>query len=308
MNKPAEPSLAIIIVNWNGYDDTILSLNSLRNLTYKNYEVIVVDNGSEDDSGDRLKLDFDEITLLKNSENLGFTGGNNRGLEYALEKDFDLVMLLNNDTVVTPNFVQPLVTAISKPEIGAVQPKILFNKEREVIWNVGSHFNYFWFYPKTRGGGKVDKGQYDRLMSIPWVTGCCFLISTSLIREIGLLDDQFFIYYEDTDWSLRIRRQSLDLLVVPDSLIYHEVGSSHKKRSSDGEGNLSPFAHYVTIRNHIFLLRKHHSVWNLPSGLIYQILKLIAYLAYFTLKGRPKKRRATLKGFWDGFKTPLTHS
>ncbi len=300
-----EPSLAIIIVNWNSYKDTANCLRSLRLVDYTNHKAIVVDNGSEDGSGSRLQKEFPEIVLLVNDKNLGFTGGNNRGLRYALDEGFETLMLLNNDTIVTPNFINFLQASLKHEAIGAVQPKIMFNKERNVIWNAGSNFNRLFTLPSTVGINKEDLGQFDKARFIPWITGCCFLVKSSVIKEVGLLDDRFFIYYEDTDWSLRIRERGFKLKYVPESIIYHEVGRSDENRSSQGEGNLSPFSHYITVRNEIFLMRKHSNVLTYITSSIYQLFKLAAYISYFTIKRRPKKRNASIRGFMEGYKTSL---
>lgn len=294
-------TLAIIIVNWNSYDDTAACLSSLRKLTFDAYEIVVVDNGSEDGSGQRLKNEFDEITLLLNSKNEGFTGGNNKGIHYAFNSGFEYLMLLNNDTIVTPDFVQPLLHVLeAHDDVGAVQPKILYESERNIIWNGGTGFNRWGFFPYTLGKGKTDSAFGNLAQKIPWITGCCFLVKAKVIKQVGALDDQFFIYYEDTDWSLRIRNAGYHLYYEPSSKIYHKVGRSHKNRSSEGEGNLSPFAHYITVRNHMYILRKHAKGIYLVSGWIYQCFKVMAYLAYFLLRGRFKKMRASAKGWSDG--------
>lgn len=296
-------SLAIIIVNWNSYEVTANCLESLRSVSYDNFKIVVVDNGSEDQSGDRLKYDFPEIVLLKNSENKGFTGGNNRGIQYALDSNFEMIMLLNNDTVATPDFATILVNKLESDEsIGAIQPKIMFNQERDVIWSGGSSFSKLWYLTKSEGMGEKDFGQYDEPKELPWVTGCCFLTRSSIVKEVGLLDDHFFIYYEDTDWSFRIRDRGYKLLYEPMSKIYHEVGKSNENRETFGEGTQSAFTHYVVIRNHIFIVRKHAKWPNYITAMGYQLVKIIGYSLYFLVKRRPKKLKASLRGFYHGFK------
>jgi GT2 family glycosyltransferase len=294
-------SLAIVIVNWNSFDVTQNCLASLRSIDYPNYKIIVVDNGSNDSSGDKLKSEFPEIILLKNEENLGFTGGNNIGIEFALNNDLELVMLLNNDTIVTPKFATNLVTFLQQDvNIGAIQPKIMFNQEREIIWNAGSSFSKVWHLTKTIGMGEFDKGDYDTQREIPWVTGCCFLTKSSIIREIGKLDDCFFIYYEDTDWSFRIKQKGYKLIYEPSSKIYHEVGKSNDNRETFGEGNLSPFSHYVNVRNHIFIVRRYAKGVFFITSMLYQLYKLVGYSLYFLTRGRFKKLKSSIRGFYHG--------
>lgn len=301
------PSLGIVIVNWNSYQVTSVCLASLRECTYSDYEIILVDNGSNDHSGDLLKKNYPEVTLLRNSENLGFTGGNNKGIEYALQSGKELIMLLNNDTIITPNFVEPLVEKLQNDSrIGAVQPKIMFNQERHIIWNAGSEYSKTWSLTKTIGVGERDSGQFDRGRAIPWVTGCCFLVRSPIVRKIGLLDDDFFIYYEDTDWSFRIVRAGYDLWYCPESKIYHEVGKSNQNRESFGEGNLSPFSHYVNMRNHIYIIRKYTKGFRLVTSFLYQIYKLSGYTLYFISKKRFRKLTASWRGTLHGIFQPLS--
>ena len=134
--------LAIIIVNWNSYDLTHDTLVSLSNTTYTNYNIIVVDNCSEDGSGEKLKENFSNIILLQSTKNNGFTGGNNIGMQYAIEHGYENVLLLNNDVAVAPNFIEPLLQKLASHEnIAAVQPLIYFHHNHELIWNAGSKYN-----------------------------------------------------------------------------------------------------------------------------------------------------------------------
>lgn len=295
------PGVAIIIVNWNSYDMTSQCLVSLRSLDYPDFKTIVVDNGSTDGSADRLETDFPEIILLRNKENRGFTGGNNSGIVYAIENDFEYLMLLNNDTVITPPFLGCLINSIdTTPSIGAIQPKIMYNYDRSVIWNAGTALNRFLFTFKTIGENEKDQGLYDKAGEIPWITGCCFLVRTDIIRQIGPLDDKFFIYYEDVDWSLKIRGRSHKLWYEPKAVIYHEAGMSDANRIDHNEGKMSPFSHYMNVRNHLYVVRRYASGVNRLGSFLYQLAKFFGYTAYFLVRGRFKKLRFALKGFSHG--------
>lgn len=299
-------SLAIIIVNWNGYQYTKNCLRSLRDIQYEDYEIILVDNGSKDKSGDKLKFEFPEVTLISLASNTGFTGGNNAGIEYALSTNKEFVMLLNNDTVVTLDFAMVLVSKIkSDAKIGAVQPKIMLNEDRDTIWNGGTDFSTTWTTTKTFGTGKKDEGQFNLQREVPWITGCCFLVRTSIIKEVGLLDNHYFAYYEDVDWSFRIRNAGYHLLYEPKAVIYHEVGKANESMESFGEGNLSPFSHYVNMRNHIYLVRKFARGINRFTSYLYQLYKLSGYCLYFLFRGRFKKLKSSVRGFYHGLTFPL---
>ena len=296
-----KPSLAIVIVSWNSFDVTANCLLTLRAVDYPNFTTIVVDNGSEDDSVAQFRQQYPEVILLENDENLGFTGGNNRGIQYAIDEQFDYIMLLNNDTLVEPDFASILVKRLEEDEkLGAVQPKIMYNQERHVIWNAGGFFNSFFFLFNTRGLDETDKGQYDSAGKVDWITGCCFLTRRSVIEQIGLLDDKFFIYYEDSDWSFKIRKLGFNLLYEPATQIYHEVGMSNQNRKDHNEGVVSPFTYYHIIRNHLFMLRRYSRGINKIGAWTNQVLKLCKYIAYFILRRRFAKLKAVIRGVRHG--------
>lgn len=300
MSKSTELSIAIIILNWNSYDVTAQCLESLKTVEYSRFEKILVDNGSSDYSDDRLKEDFPDITLIKSDRNLGFTGGNNLGIQYALDKRHDLVMLLNNDTIVTPNFMSILIDRLGSENLAAIQPKIMYNYDRSIIWNAGGRYDSFFSLTRTIGEGIEDEGQFDGLRYTDWITGCCFLIWSDVVRKIGLLDDKFFIYHEDADWSLKIRNLGLKMGFEAKSVIYHEAGMSDINREKHGEGNVSPFSHYQNVRNHLFMVRRYARGHNMLGSWPYQIIKVTGFLVYFLLRGRFKKFQFVLRGAWHG--------
>lgn len=300
-NFKSSPSLAIVIVNWNSFAVTANCLESLRAVKYENFTTIVVDNGSEDDSVEQFRTNFPEVTVLENQENRGFTGGNNTGIQYSLDQSFDYIMLLNNDTVVPADFAGKLVQRLEQDTtLGAVQPKIMYNQEREVIWNAGGIFKPFFFRFKTRGLDETDQGQYDTAREIDWVTGCCFLTRRSIVEEIGLLDDKFFIYYEDSDWSFKIRRLGYKLFYEPAARVYHEVGMSNQNRKGHNEGTVSPFTYHMILRNHLFMVRRYARGINKIGAYTNQALKVSKYIAYFIIRRRFTKLRAAIRGVREG--------
>tara|TARA_B110000090_G_scaffold174058_1_gene195412 strand:- start:89 stop:544 length:456 start_codon:yes stop_codon:yes gene_type:complete len=137
--------------------------------------------------------------------------------------------------------------------------------------------------------------------STQWISGCCVMVKIAVIKKVGLLDDRFFAYFEDADWSIRMTNLGYKLGVVPESIIYHHSSGSTKKNNSSSEGSLSPYAHYLNVRNHIYLIKKH-TFFNSIGSWIYQILKIISYSIYFILRGRFGKFKMVCRGFLDGIK------
>ena len=250
----------VIIVNWNGWKDTIVCLESLTKVhtTYATLEIIVVDNGSTNDSVSQISKKFPEITLLETGENLGFTGGNNLGMRYACRHGADFVWLLNNDTFVDSN-VLSAINAFNNPAVGICGSKIYFAPEREfhhdryaksergkVLWYAGGNVDWANMYASHRGVDEVDHGQYDETEETAFITGCSMMIKRSVIDRIGFLDDRYYLYMEDLDFCLRATKAGFNLFYVPSSVLWHvNAGSSARP------GN--PLHEYYFTRNRLLL-------------------------------------------------------
>ena len=297
------PKIAIIIINWNTYQLTFNCLKSLKACTYKNKTIFLVDNGSKDGSGDKIAFEFPDINFIKNEINEGFTGANNKALKVILKQNFDYVLLLNNDTEVKPNFLSLLEARMdSDQNLAATQPLILDFPNKNTIWNGGGSFNSFFGLSKTRYNGLIYKPQLKIETFTEWISGCCILVKIEVIKEVGLLDNRFFAYFEDVDWSIRMTKLGYKLGVVPKSIIYHQSSGSTKMNNTSNEGNLSPYAHYLNVRNHIYLIKKHTFFFNSFGCWIYQILKITSYSIYFILRGRFGKFKMVWRGVSDAIK------
>ena len=289
--------LAIIIVNWKQYELTIKCLSSVYKSKFKDFEIVLVDNESNTEKLKNLLKNFKKIKVFQNYTNLGFGAANNQGINYAIQNNFKYVMLLNNDTEVDENFIDPLINKINNDNlIGAVQPLIMNYNNKSSVWSAGGYINKFFGYTFTN---KNSNGN----LKLDWITGCCMLLKTDLIKKVGLIDENFFAYYEDVDWSLRINDLGYSLKLVNTSLVYH-YGSKSSENSSF-EGSLSPKVHYLNFKNHLYLLRKHNKKFNLLGLILYQFIKLFFYSIYFILRFRFNKLRIIYKGLNDGLKIEI---
>jgi GT2 family glycosyltransferase len=206
-------------------------------------------------------------------------------------------MLLNNDTEVDKNFIDPLINTTNKDNlIGAVQPLIMNYNNKNSIWSAGGYINKFFGYTSTIKNP-------NRNLGLDWITGCCILLKADIIKKVGLIDENFFAYYEDVDWSFRIKDLGYSLNLVNTSLVYHH--GSKSSENSSFEGNLSPKVHYLNFKNHIYLLRKHYNKFNFLGLIIYQSVKLFFYSLYFILRLRFNKLRIIYKGIIDGLKLEI---
>lgn len=254
-----EPKIAVIILNWNGKKDTLQCLESLQNVQYSNYEIIVVDNGSKDNSVEAIQHQFSAVTVIENGINLGFAGGNNPGISYAVfQRKADYVFLLNNDTIVDPQIFNRLICASKTyPEAGIFGAKIYFFDMPTKIWYAGSIWN-------SRVGRFAHEGinqmednlSWSQVKEVPYACGCALLIRANVIEEIGLLDSQYFLMWEETDWCFRAKRAGYRCLFVPDALVWHKVSSSFGKTSQQLAG-VSYLWTYFYERNRLLWLERH---------------------------------------------------
>lgn len=190
------PKVSIILVNWNNFEDSAECLESLGQVTYPNYDVILVDNASDGNDAKLLKERFgDSIRLIENDSNYGFAKGCNIGIKDTLSRDTDYVVLLNNDTVVPPNFLDALVSAAQSDEkVGIAGGKVYCYEYPEMIWFAGGVIDYRTGRTPIRGSGETDQGQFDETAKVDWICGCFLFITRELLHSIGMLDERFFFW------------------------------------------------------------------------------------------------------------------
>lgn len=248
-----DKKVTIIIVNYNGTNDTLACLDSLRALDYPACDIVLVDNASQDTQElvDDVGFSFPKVKIITVPQNRGFAGGNNVGIEYALAHQSDYVLLLNNDTTVAPDFLTKLVEAAESNErIGIAGPKIYFHAEPTRIWYAGGEFSWL------SGGHHLRYGEIDgqpqdvRVTPTTYMTGCAFLIKAEVIRRIKMMPQEYFMYFEDIDWSLSAKKAGYDIVVAEGAHIWHKISQSAQKM---GE----PLLHYYHIRNALLLAKRH---------------------------------------------------
>lgn len=226
----SEPLVYIILVNWNGKAVTLACLDSLAKVTYKNLMTIVVDNASSDDSVQAIQEAHSDVVVLAQKTNLRFAGGNNVGMKYAFEHGehgAELICLLNNDTTVDKDFLTHLVSRLqSDTTIGMVAPKIYYDGEPHRIWFAGGQISMWTGTMKHTGIREVDTGQYDTSKEIDYATGCCILTKKEVVEKVGMLDESYFMYTEDADWSMRVRRAGYSIMYEPKAKVWHRLSVS----------------------------------------------------------------------------------
>ncbi len=295
------PSLVVVLLNWNSYEHTANCIRSLQACTGTPFDIIVVDNGSTDDSGLQIHTEFPSIIYLPAPSNEGFAGGNNRGFHYAIANGYTYAMMLNNDVFVEPNFITELVNYMDMHlNVGAIQPKIFFNNNRKKLWNGGSYFLGLFGWTYSKRYMRTEGPLQNEFQEVDWITGCALLTRTSILKELGLLNEQYFIYFEDVDFSFRIRAAGHTLIFHPKSVIYHIAGMANKAKKKGIEGYANPIVHYLNFRNNIWFLRTWTKWYHLPTTILTQFAYTLSIMLYFALRWRWIKLASMLKGIYHG--------
>lgn len=276
------PSVGIIVLNWNGYQDTKRCLQSLGDINYSNYRVYVVDNGSSDESGKRIANEFDWCHILQSQRNRGFAGGNNIGIHRALSDNMDYILLVNNDVEVEEDFLTPLVNTSENHRNVGIVGGVILHSNKEEIWYAGSSFNPA--FVRTQHKTYIDS---LRPFNTEHVTGALMLLSAEFLQEEGVLNEKYFFGFEDAELSWRARQNGWKVMVNPNSHIEHAVSSS--------AGSRSPFKYYHATRNRLQFAESHLSL--LQRTLFYGFFG--AGRLFRTIQWLPNKRDL-IKAVADG--------
>jgi len=265
--KSAYPAAtSIIILNWNGKKDTLNCLASVLKVDHPSFNVIVVDNGSEDDSISAINKQFPNIHLIETGKNLGYAGGNNVGIQYALDNNADYVLVLNNDTIVAADLLEQLTaTAEQHPQTAAFGPVVCEMDKPDTIWTAGEFFTDIVSPVSFQQGEDISSISKQTTLDTQWVNGAAFFVKADIFREIGLFDEKFFLTYEESDWCCRAQNKGYNCLVVPTAVIWHKVASSFGNESS-------PLRAYYSTRNKLLFVGKNRPKTHLFK-LLYRLLK-----------------------------------
>lgn len=277
-----KPSVYIIIVNWNGWCDTLVCLNSIRNLHYSNFRIILVDNASTDGSISKIKAAQIKLEIIESNKNLGFGGGCNLGIRRAFEDRAKYVWLVNSDTMVDPRALSALVeVAESDSRLGGVGSVLYYMNDPDQV--------------QAWGGGQVNLwlGVVRHFYSLPtqerrldFLTGASLLLRCSALNTVGIFDDRYFLYWEDTDLCFRLRKAGWKLATAPTSKLLHKESASLGKKSPTVDAYFSASA--------VLFFKKHAAIPILPIvfGIGGRFLKRVIH-------GDLKRARAVWQGFWS---------
>jgi GT2 family glycosyltransferase len=301
MTNDTYPKIVTIVLNWNGRDDTLACLESLQAVDYSNREVLVVDNGSEDGSVEAIHRAYPGVVVLETGKNLGFAGGSNRGIDAALARGAEFLLLLNNDTTVAPDILRAFVQASeAHPDAGVFGAKIYFFSDPQRLWYAGARWNELVSSFEHVGHGLLDVGQdFARMQDTDYACGCAMFLRASAARVVGMLDERFFILWEEADWCFRAKKAGFRCLFVPEAKVWHRISATFG-------GGRSVVYEYFDLRNRLLwaernvTLRARTGIWKNTIRLLFPPVPPIAKAMWKRLREDGDVKRA----YWE-FRTWL---
>jgi GT2 family glycosyltransferase len=291
--------LFAVTVNWNRPDDTIECARSILTGGYDDIGLVVVDNGSVDDSVEKMRQALPSATLITNPTNEGYVKGVNKGIRMALDAGATHVLVINNDAIGKDHFIMQLKEAMDRhPEAGLVAPKILYYNSNR-IWFSGGTFNNWLGYSKHTGMDLINDGKGEESEQ-DYITGCSILVKADLFRTIGLFDEQYNIYGEDIDFCIRAQDRGFGSWYIPNTIVYHKVSLS---TGIGGSNIMTPFRSYYYSRNMLLLVNKRKRGVSRVSCAMGQTFILVPY--YFLIISAQRSKgafRSYLRGYLDALK------
>ena len=279
-----EKKISVILVNYNGkeYNDKCIA-SILGSTISRQIQVVVVDNASTDDSLAMLQKKWganEQVSILALDENYGFSKANNEGICLAMEQGMEYFLLLNNDTEIEPDTIERMLSCQQEKK-AIVVPKVLYADKRDTIWCAGGSFSPIVRKSIQRGLNQIDRGQYDVNEECQFANGCAMLLSKEIINKIGFLDERFFLYYEDTEYSMRATENDTKIWYCAEAVVYHKVNGSTK-------GNEKPAnAYYISrnwlLCNSLHLCGRHGRNWQFYLFFLYYICNRAAWMMIWFL-------------------------
>ena len=293
--KDNTPTVAVVIVNWNQRDLLLEAVESVVNSSYADRKVIVVDNASDDGSVDAVRQAFQEVEVIVNDSNLGFADGSNQGLESAVKEEIEYVLFLNNDATLDAEAVARLIDLLErKPEAGAAAPYIFYYDRRDVIWYGGGEVSLW----RGRIGHRFLRQKFiadkHKAGTTDYLTGCAFIARTEVLKSLGGFDASIYLYSEDVDLSLKLRKAGWQLWVQPEARAYHRISVTSK-------GELSPFKAFHRARSNVVIVKRWAEWWEFPTLMVGGLLGGIVISTKLLLKGKVKTAISIWRGIINGF-------
>lgn len=285
----SHPLVISVILNTNRRDDTLACLASLARSTYPNLKNIVLDNASTDGSPEAIRQQFPDAHLISLTQNLGYAGNNNVGIQAALEMRAEWVFVLNEDTVLDPDCISKLVEVGERDsKIGVLGPLVYHDDEPTVIQSAGGKITARWDAVQI-GMNEDDRGQYQQPMDVDYISGCGILVRSSAIEQSGMIDARYFYYWEETEWCIRLHKAGWRIVNVPTAKLWH--------KGVQRNYNPKPSVAYYSVRNRFATMRKHHAPLGEWVSVYFQTLRTVVS---YSVRPKWRAKREFRDAMWRG--------
>jgi len=290
----SNPRILAIMLNWRQAEMTLTCVRVLREMAYNNLDILVVDNGSADSSAEMLqkKLPTD-VELYAMPDNLGFASGCNIGLHQAIKGDYEYALLINNDAFAAPDMLINLLAEVA-PDIALLSPKIYYESEPERIWFANGRQHPITLDLRDTGRGQLDGERWAKSRDVDYLLGTCLLVNLTAVQSVGFFDERYFMYFEDLDWSLRLRQAGYRLRLISDAHLYHRVAVS-------SGGLESPLRQYYLARSSVMFWRSYARLGRPLIILLFRLGSAIKRVARLLIRGEIAVISAYLHGLRDGW-------
>jgi GT2 family glycosyltransferase len=294
--KPTHPRIVTVILNTNRRDDTLACLASLRLNGYPNHHIIVLDNASHDGSAEAIRASYPEVEVIGLTRNLGYAGNNNVGIQAAMAQNADWVFILNEDTLLAADCLEQLVVqGESDTKIGIVGPLVYHFDEPQVIQSAGGRMSSHW-QSWHMGQNELDRGRFAHPQRVEWISGCAIMVRRAVIEQVGMLDERFYYYWEETEWCFRARQQGWLAVNVPRAKLWHKGVRRHYAPS--------PQVTYYNTRNRLLFMSIYQAPFSAWAAVWSQFGRT---LTSWTLKPKWRAMRPHRDALWQGASDFVRH-
>jgi GT2 family glycosyltransferase len=299
-NDATAPTVVVIVLNYNNFKDTVRCVHSLEALHYPRYSIVIVDNASPDGSGPMLQRAFTNYTVILSDRNGGYAAGNNIGIRYGLERNADYLLILNNDATVAPDILNHLVGyAEGHPDVGLLSARVYFPGTTEIFAAAG-RVNKLLCTGQNKGAINIEKHETDEVKEVDYACGVLMLVRSDVFRDVGLMDETFFMYHEDHEFSQRVLK-SYKMVYIPDAIAYHQSGGG------TGWKNYTELYLYYHTRNRFWVFKDSSWLYKLYVALFSTVNSLAKSILILQNIGDPAgKVSKRLKALWTGWRDGLS--